>query len=337
MAEDRLIARRGLLALAGGLLAACASTPEPRPKPQIPPLPSPPLDTLLPRAGLTWAIRVKPRTIAEIPWLIPAIGKIVPEPRFDGFRDKVGLDIRQIPEAILARYGEPLSATAAYVRHNVDAAVLEKKITARLSSDVVKSEDRPDVFRVGGKLGTEPRAFARLGRDVAVYQQGGDTARGPVRIASLYAMKKLKARSAFDGEPLGPLVARFGDAPVIAVALGPFEDEWKRAARGLLEVATALGAAARPTSRQNIGLSFALTGEFNERASEAADTLRDAWNDIARTGTGNVLGLDQPTDPPVAAGAKNVVTLSVELEPGRLAEGLRALVAQDIEAIMRLD
>jgi hypothetical protein len=337
VAEDRLIERRAMLGLAGGLLAGCASTPEPKPKPQVLPLPSPPLESLLPRAGIAWAIRLKPRTIAEIPWLIPAIAKIVAEPRFDGFRDKVGLDIRQIPEAILARYAEPLSASAVYVRHNVDAAVLEKKITGRLSSDIVKSEDRPDVFRVAGKLGTEPRAFARLGKDVAVYQQGGDVARGPVRIASLYAMKRLGARTAFEGDPLGPLLSRFGDAPVVAVALGPFEDEWKRAARGLLEVATALGAAARPTSRQNIGLSFALTGEFQERASEAADTLRDAWNDLARTGTGNVLGLDSPIDPPVAAGAKNVVTLSVELEPGRLAEGLRALVAQDVEALMRLD
>lgn len=282
-------------------------------------------------------MRLKPRVIAEIPWLIPAVAKIVPEPRFDGFRDKLGLDIRQIPEAILAKYGPPLSATVAYVRHNVDAKILEKKLTSRLSSEIVRSEDRPDVIRVAGRLGTEPRAFARLGKDVAVYQQGGDGARGPVRIASLYAMKRLKARTALDGEPLGPLKARFGDAPVIAVALGPFEDEWKKAARGLLEVATALGAAARPTSRENIGLAFALTGEFRERASEAADTLRDAWNDLARTGTGNILGLDQPVEPPVAAGAKNVVTLSVELDPTRLAEGLRALVAQDLEALMRLD
>ncbi len=339
MAEDRLTLRRALLQAAAfaAVGSACSSGPEPAPPPKVLPLPSPELPKLLPRAAVSWVVRLEPRAISQIPWLIPVIGKLVPESSFDAFRDKLGLDIRQLPEAILARWGEPLAAGAAYVRHNVDPRVLEKKMTKRLSSEVVRSEDRPDVVRVSGRLGTEVRAFARLGADAAVYQWGGDPARGPARIASLYAMRKLGARTALDGDPLGPLFARFGSAPAIAVALGPFDDEWKRAARGLLEVATAVGAAARPTSRENVGLAIALMGEFGDRGSEAADTLRDAWNDLARSGTGNVLGLDQPVEQPVAAGARDVVTLSIELEPNRLVEGLRALVARDLEAIMRLD
>lgn len=338
MAEDRLTTRRALLSLAAfATLGACSAAAPPAPKPKLPPLPSPKLQDLVPRAGLSWLLRVEPRAIAQIPWLIPAVGRIVPEANFDGFRDKVGFDLRQIPEALLVRHGAPLSADTAIVRHNVDPVMLERKLLKRLSSEVVRSEERFDLVRVAGKLGTQPRAFCRVGNDVAVYQQGGDPARGTARIAGLYATKKLHARTALDGDPLGPLVERFGNAPAIAVALGPFEDEWRSAARGLLEIATAVGASARPTAREHVGLAIALMGEFADRASEAADTLRDAWGDVAATGTGRVLGLDSPIGTPVAAGAKNVVTLNVELDADRLTEGLRALVARDLEAIMRLD
>ncbi len=338
MAEDRLIVRRGLLGLAAlAALGACSSAPPPAPKPPLEPLPALPLDRLVPRAGLDWLVRASPRAIAQVPWLIPAVARIVPETNFDGFREKLGFDLRQVPEAILARHGEPLSCGTAYVRHNADPLVLQKKLEKRLTSDVVRSEDRPDLARVSGRLGTEPRAFARIGRDVAVYQQGGLGGRGTARIATLYALKKLDARPALDGDPLAPLVARFGDAPAVAVALGPFDDEWKQAARGLLEVATAVGAAARPTAREHVGLAIALSGEFGERGSEAADTLRDAWGDLASSGTGRVLGLDRPIETPVAAGTRAVVTVSVELDADRLTEGLRALVAQDLDAIMRLE
>jgi hypothetical protein len=338
VAEDHLSSRRALLALAALAAAgACASAPEPAQTPKVEPLPPLDLAELAPRAGLVWLLRVRPRVIAQIPWLIPAVGRIVPEANFDGFRDKVGFDLRQIPEAVLTRHGAPLAADTAIVRHNVEPVLLERKLSKRLSSDVLRADERPDLVRVSGKLGTQPRAFCRIGNDIAVYQTGGDPVRGTARIASLYATKKLEARRALDGDPLGPLVERFGDAPAVAVALGPFEDEWKSAARGLLEIATAAGAAARPTAREHVGLAIALAGEFGDRASAAADTLRDAWGDMAATGTGRVLGLDSPIGTPVAAGAKNVVTLSIELDADRLTEGLRALVARDLEALMRLD
>jgi hypothetical protein len=338
VAEDRLIVRRSLFGLAAlATLAACSSAPPPPPKPPLEPLPALPLDRYVPRAGLIWLLRASPRSIAQLSWLIPAIGRIIPEANFDGFREKLGFDLRQVPEAILTRHGDPLSCGTAYVRHNADAALLQKKLEKRLTSDIVRSEDRPDLARVSGRLGTESRAFARIGGDVVVYQQGGLRGRGTARIATLYALQKLDARTALDGDPLGPLIARFGEAPAVAVALGPFEDEWKRAARGLLEVATAVGAGARPTAREHVGLSIALAGEFGDRGSEAADTLRDAWNDLASSGTGRVLGLDQPVETPVAAGTKSIATVSVELDVNRLTEGLRGLVAQDLDAIMRLE
>ncbi len=325
----------GLAALAG--LAACAPAALPPKEAPVEPIVVERLVDLVPRAGLVWLLRARPRDVAQVPWLIPAIARIVPEVNFDAFKARLGFDLRQVPEAVLADHGPPMSAGTALVRHNVDPAALDRAFTKRLTSEVGRSSDRADVARVSGRLGSRLRALATIGRDVAVYQQGGDAARGTARVASLLATKKLSARAALDGEPLGPLMARFGDAPVVALALGPFEEEWKRAARGLLEIATAVGAAARPTARENVGLALALTGEFGDRGSEAADTLRDAWGDVAASGTGSVLGLDRPVQAPVVAGDRGVVTLAVELEPNRLAEGLRALVAEDLGAILRLD
>ena len=78
--------RRGFLleslgALIATALAGCAPQGEaPPPKqPALPPLKVEPIDELIALAGLRWVILLKPRAIASIAWLIPSIGKIVPD------------------------------------------------------------------------------------------------------------------------------------------------------------------------------------------------------------------------------------------------------------------
>lgn len=340
--------RRSVLSLIGSVLAAsaagfgvgCTETPPAKVPAPLPPLATDKLDELAVSAGLVWMLRAQPRAIAQLPFLIPAIGRIIPEPHFDKFIGTTGLDPRQLPEVILLKYGEALgNAEAQLVRHNADPVNIEKKFFARLTKDAQRIEDRPDAVRMVGTIGRSRRSFARLGRDVCVYQQGGDHGRGPTAIASLFARGKLtKANKLLAGEPLASLVKRFGDAPVVAAALGPFTDEWTKAARGLLEIATSVGAAARPTARENIGVAVALSGEFGKDATKAADVLRQAWTeDLAMSTMGHLLGLDHPVGELVAAGDKNIVTLAVELDPQRLTEGLRALAEQDLDAIMKLD
>lgn len=332
----------GLLsALAGGAaLSACSSAPvvEP-PKPPLPPLATDKLETLATSAGLSWVVRARPRKIAALPFLIPAIGRIVPEKNFDAFKLRTGLDPRQVPEVLMLRYGDALmGAEAQIVRHNVDPAELERRFFERLSKDAQRAEDRPDLVRVSGIIGKSEHSFARLGRDVVVYQQRGEPERGPARIASLCALGKLpKTKRLLDGGPLESLLGRFGDAPLVAAALGPFDDEWKKAARGLLEIATGVGAAARPTARENIGLAFAILADLGNNSNRASELMKAAWDDLAMSTMGHLLGLDRPIEPPIVAADAGVVTLAVEIEPGRLAEGLRALAENDLDAIMRMD
>jgi hypothetical protein len=341
MDPGHLNRRRWLLgALAGALGAACGSAPEvPRPPPPLPPLRLDRLDRLAAGAGIAWLVRLQPRAIASIPWLIPSIGALLPEKRLDAYRDKTGLDLRQLSEAWLVQYGDAFGGSLeAIVRHAVPPIELERRFRARLTSEIVRTEERPDLVRISGRAGTEPRAFARMGSDVAVYQSGGDGARGPARIASLYARGKLdKVQPALDVAPLGALFARFGEAPVIAVAPGPFDPELARAARGLLASATGVGAALRPTARENVGLALAIAGDFGDRGAEAAEILQGAWDDVAGSTMGRLLSLDRPIERPVAAGDSGVVTLAAEFQPDRLAEGLRAVAAEDLDAIMRLD
>ena len=310
-----------------------------KPSPPLPPLSTDRLESLATSAGLTWVIRARPRKIAEIPFLIPAIGRIVPEKNFDAFKLRSGLDPRQVAEVIMLRYGDALlGAEAQIVRHNVDASELERRFFARLTKDAQRTEDRPDLVRVSGIIGQSQHSFARLGRDVVVYQQRGEPDRGPARIASLCALGKLtKTKRLLDGGPLEALLGRFGEAPVVAAALGPFDDEWKKAARGLLEIATGVGAAVRPTARENIGFALAILADFGPNAARAGELLRAAWDDVAMSTMGHLLGLDRPIEAPIVAADTGVVTVAVEVEPGRLAEGLRALAERDLDAIMRLD
>ncbi len=325
-------------ALLGETLLGCGAAPVVAPAPELPPLKVDDLSGLVTAAGLSWIVLVKPRTIAEIPWLIPEIALFAPERNLDLFAREVGVDLRRIPEAIVARFDASLGgADLQLARHQNDAEACERLFRKRVTRAPMRAEDRPDVVRVSGEIGATPHVFARIGGDVLAYQEGGDPAKGPVRVATLYAQEKLKKTPrALENEPLKGLRARFGDAPCVGLALGPFDDEWKAAANGLLEAATGVGAALRPTARENLGFAFAITGDFHDSADAASDTLMDAWDAFAVTELGKVLGLDHPVGKPVPSHLADVVALSVEIEPRRFAEGLHALVMQDLDELMKL-
>lgn len=352
----------GVAAAALGALgcgARPAATPPVAGKKPPPPIEVPSLTGLLPLAGLRWLVVARPRDITSIPWLIPAIGKVVPEKRLDRFAAATAIDLRQLPEAAVASYAEPAAraeggaeagadaqhpnhgarpgeSTFYLVRHTGDPATIERAFRARLTAGEQRVVERPDLVRVSGTAGTSQLALVLLGRDVAGFQVGGNLQRGPARIAALYATGKLhRAPTALARDPLRALDRRFGSAPARAFALGPFEGELARGARGLLAGATALGAAARPSAREGIALALAVAGDFATSGPKASEELLDAWNDLAFGSFGHLLGLDQPVERPLATHAPDAVAVAVELRPETLASGLAAATSERVEEIFR--
>jgi hypothetical protein len=165
---------------------------------------------------------------------------------------------------------------------------------------------------------------------------GGSEARGPARIASLYADGKLKrSPTLLAEEPLRSLDTRFGDAPLRAFALGPFEGELARGARGLLAGATAIGGAVRPSAREGLLVVVAVAGDFSRSGPAASKELAAAWDDLAGGTLGHLLGLDRPVEKPLATHAADAVAVTVEIDPARLAQGLASATSARIEEIMR--
>jgi hypothetical protein len=347
----RVVSRRVILRAALGALvtaplgsvvgcgaAPAVAPPGPR-EPALPKLATASLPALLPRADLRWIVLSRPREIASIPWLIPPIARVVPKANLTRFAAQTGFDLRQVHEAIVASYEGATAADDALVylvRHNGDAVAIERAFRARITSDEARAVERPDLVRVSGTVGITPHAFAAIGGDVVAFQIGGSASRGPVRVATLYARGKLsRSPTALAGPPLGKLAARFGEAPVRAFALGPFEGELARGARGLLAGATAIGAAVRPSAREKLALAVAVSGDFAKTGDPASRELLAAWDDLATGSFGHLLGLDRPFEPPLPTHADDAVAIAVELDPDLLAAGLAAATSARIDEIMR--
>lgn len=335
--------RRDLLrgALATLLLAGCGSAAPAVPaRVEPPPLPTlvvPRLTGLLALAKLRWVILAEPRRIASLPFLIPSIGQVISEKNFESFSASSGIDLRQVQDAAIATYADEGGDVPFYlVRHHGDPLAIERLFRKRLVADEKRVVERPDLIRVSGKIGSTLETMVILGRDVVGYQHGGSVSRGPARIAALYATGKLKrSPSLLAEDPIRALAARFGATLAQAFALGPFEGELARGARGLLAGATAIGAAARPSAREGIALVIAVSGDFTTSGAAASDELMAAWNDLATGGFGHLLALDEPVEPPLATHAPDAVTVAVEINPRKLARGLAAATSGTLADIMR--
>jgi hypothetical protein len=333
--------RRGFLggALAALSAAACGAAPRaPLKASDIPlkPLSVKALTDLLPLADLRWLVLARPREIASIPWLIPEIGRFAGEAELDRFAAAEGFDLRQIPEAVIAVYaGEGGETTFWLARHNGDPAAIERAFRKRLTTSEKRTVERPDLVRVSGKIGVATSVLTTIGPDVIGLQQGGNPGRGPARIAGLYAEDRLKkSPTALSEEPLKSLAARFGSAPVIALAAGPFEGELARGARGLLQGATAIGASARPSAREGLAISVAVAGDFSTSGAAASKALVSAWNDLSRTAFGHLLGLDLPIEAPLSTFSESAVAIAVEVDPKRFASGLAEAIGERVKAIL---
>ncbi len=289
----------------------------------------------MPSAGLNWLVLAAPERLTGLAWLEPALGRVLRDERLDLLARATGIDLRQVPELVVGSFGD--EAVACYfVRHRLDSVALERLFRRRLTSAEHRSIEGHQLTRMTGRIGRRPHAFVALGRDVVGYQIGGDVDRGPARIALLFAAGRLRRSLSVDRDPLlAGLCAPLGQAPLQAIVPGPFEGELGRGARGLLGGATAVAAHLGPSERQSLALAVHLDGDYSVDTPGALQALGTAWQDLAASDLGHLLGLHQPTAEPVAQARATGLSLHAELDPQTLLSGLAAATTDSIADIMR--
>jgi hypothetical protein len=190
----------------------------------------------------------------------------------------------------------------------------------------------PKIRRVTGVVGRTPESLVLIDNQLAAVSVGSTTA---ARIVELYALGKLKkSPPALEGAALSALPADAGGAPLTFYALGPFSGEWARGAGGLLANAVAVAVAVRPLPQERIQATITLAGEWPE--PDATTRLVDAWDELATSNFGRLLGLNEPAAAPIVSATPEQLRMTVELSVMPLAQGLRAAVLSEVWEIMDL-
>jgi hypothetical protein len=316
-------------------LAACgpkAPTTTPGPPPVA--LHLAPACDLAPSAGLSWLVEAKPRTIAEMPDLIPAIAVVVPEARFARYvATHGGVDPRQVQDLCIARYRD---ATLTIARTPLDPARVETAFSERLTRPGGRTVEvpNPPVVRIWGEATGEAQQLVVLGREAVVLEEGRA---GPARAATAFALGKLKrAVPALGGAALKQVASLVGDAPLRVFAPGPFEGEMAKGLGGLLRASTAVGASARlagPPAR--IAVRLVLTGAWGQEAPAAGERLAAAVHVVSESGMGHLFGLHQPLDAPRVSTTEDALVVDATLDGAALAKGLRDAVEANVDEIFR--
>lgn len=325
-----------VVALALPSVVSCGSR-RPAAKTEAPtaPLRLEPACDLAPAAGVSWLVDVKPRAIAEIPDLIPAIARVLPEERLQKFTSAHGgVDLRQVKELCVARYRH---ATLSIARVPLDpekvAAAFETLSTQTVTRTFLSQS--PPVVRLTGEVDKEPERLVLFGRETAVVERGDN---GPLRAAEAFAFGRLKkAAPALRGSALKRAAEILGDEPPVRVfAPGPFEGEAARGLGGLLGAATAAGASAKWAGRgSNLAVRVVLTGAWGDDAAAAANRFASAVQVLGDSSMGHLFGLHRPVEGPTVHGEIDALVLDATIDGAALAEGIHDAVDADVAEIMR--
>ena len=317
------------------LTAACGPKPSAAP-PAPPPVPLH-LDSaceLAPSAAIEWVVDARPRALAEIPDLIPAIALVVPEARFATFAaTHGGIDVRQITDLCVAKYKDSLLTVA---RAPLDPARVEKAFAERMTHPGGRSVDvvNPPVVRVWGEVNGEAQEVVVFARELVAFEQGKA---GPVRASEAFALGKLRRASpVLRSSSLARAVQLVGEAPVRAFAPGPFEGQTAQGLGGLMRASTAVAASARfAGAPANVAVRIVLTGAWGKDAPAAAERLAAAVHVVSESAFGRLLGLDHPVVSPQVRGTDDALVVDVTVDGAALARGVHDALDAEIGDIMR--
>jgi hypothetical protein len=313
------------------LVGACAAPPA-KPAPVAPARPSAPLhrgplSDFIPAASLRWLVLAKPREILSEPELGPALEQLVSQRRLDAFAESSGVDLRQVAHGAVA--GFPYATL--YLAEVPDgvAATARDNFSERLLAGAVTKEPRPHLRRITGVVGQTPETLLTVDERVLAVAVGDPLV---AKVAEAFAEERLKnSPSALHGSALSTLPDLASNHTAVLLAPGPFADEWRRAAGGLLESTVALGVALQPIGHGKIAATICLSGAWQDSADAAASRLKDAWVSFVQSSAGHLFALN-----PVANvhASSELLTLDVELEIEPLVRGLKAAVLSDISELL---
>jgi hypothetical protein len=155
----------------------------------------------------------------------------------------------------------------------------------------------------------------------------------PARVVELRARGRLESVvTALEGAALSDLPPELTTpGPLRFYALGPFEGEWLGDGRGLLGAARALAASVE-LEGQSARLCIALTGYWDTALDR--ERLQEAWQAIATSSVGQLLGLDQPSEPLQVDAEVARLVLRVRVDTPSLLAGIQQLFARDVKELL---
>jgi hypothetical protein len=321
-------------ALAVLVLVACKTPP-----PTTPPTPPillhvEPACDLAPAAGAQWVVEAKPRQIAEVPDLIPAIAKVLPEERLQLFTaSHGGVDLRQTKDLCIAQYKDSQLAV-------LDVPLDPERIAKAFDQRTVEPATRtilatnPRVLRLVGKVGEENQRVLTFGLEAVALERGTS---GPLRAAEAFAFMKLKkAQPVLKGAALKRAAEALGDAPFRVFAAGPFEEETAKGLGGILRATTAAGASVAWSGQQaNLLVRVVLIGAWGDDGPAAAQRLAAGANVLSGSAVGRLFGLDNPVRSPTARVENDALVLEATIDGNALAKGLHDALDANVAEIMR--
>jgi hypothetical protein len=289
-----------------------------------------PLTDYVAAAGLRWLIVGRPRELAENAAFVEALSPLFSQKRLEAFTKTTGIDLRKTPSALAAGFDFGTLYIAETPSQNERVQAL---FTERLLHGAIVQRPHPSLHRVSGTIGSTPQMLVRIDRQLIAVAVGDPT---PARVVEAYARRRLeRSPTALRGSSLAPLPPELGREPVCFYAPGPFEGEWRSAARGLLGGATAVGVAARPVDGRRLQFVIFVAGAWGS-VPDAAERLNGAWGDLAQSALGSLLGLGAVERDPAIESTPDLLIARLELDLAPLVRGLHTAVAGDTWEILDL-